>query len=940
MKLCSLFDGSGGFPLAGIMCGITPILASEIEPYPIAVTKTRLPNMKHLSDVSKINGAEIEPVDVITFGSPCQDLSVAGKRAGLKHEANGDEETTRSGLFMEAVRIIKEMREATNGKYPTFALWENVPGAFSSNKGEDFRIVCEELIKVVEPSAVMPEVPKNGWPYADCYIGDGWSLAYRVLDAQYWGVPQRRRRIYLVLNLRGERAGEVLFKRESLRGYFEKGRTPWQGTAGNAENSTGATDRERKCYGIVSKGNGEAWPIEEKHMSLSCGGGQAGQGFPCVMETWENCHGLDIYNGAVTGDVAASLTTATGQGASNTGPSVMVPYTLKIRSGVAVDSAGKAAGKGALASEDKAFTLAATQDQYLFQPTAKEPVTFEPGITRREGGHTYEGVAGTLRANAGDNQLAVAYPICMATQQGGAEIRTDNKAPTVTAAAGMSGNNQPVVCYPSVAVYESHPMDSRIKELDEVAPTVSVKWHKGAADTPLVCQAAGFCTEHSEKSRGIGYQEETAPTLRAGVTPALVYSIENHPADSRVSIDASGKVQTLTSRMGTGGGNVPMVLEERPVFCLQGNGIDRADTAGCNGKGWKEDICYTLNTIDRPAVAYAEPAPAIMTSASFYPQMKAESQCWRQDDVSNTLVNGTNPGFQNGVVVGYAMQGFGDYKESDVGSGLKARDYKDATDLVVEETPVVLDRAFFNQGQNAQYDPQYYTDGTVPTLVARGPSAVAHKTEVRYIVRRLTPTECARLQGFPDDWGHITPKETLTDEEYRFWHEVRNTHATINDKQIKQYTKDQMLTWYNKLHTDSAEYKMWGNGIALPTALYVMQGIADVLNDRQTLMQAEIDDTLPQAHDTTAEHEDEELTEPTDLSDAPEEIKAEIIENAEKLEKLSSVEEGKSRGEWLNVFRKSANSKKLTLVYRCSVCKITNESKADICPHCESAMED
>lgn len=244
IKLGSLFDGSGGFPLAASMCGIEPVWASEVEPYPIAVTKSRFPNMKHLGSVTDVNGAEVEPVDIITFGSPCQDLSVAGKRAGLKHEANGDNETTRSGLFIEAVRIIKEMREATNGEYPTFALWENVPGAFSSNKGEDFRIVLEELVKIVEPGAVMPAVPKNGWPYADSYCGDGWSLAYRVFDAQYWGVPQRRRRIHLVVDFRGERAGEVLFEREGVRGYFETGRTPWQGIAADAQDCAGADDCE------------------------------------------------------------------------------------------------------------------------------------------------------------------------------------------------------------------------------------------------------------------------------------------------------------------------------------------------------------------------------------------------------------------------------------------------------------------------------------------------------------------------------------------------------------------------------------------------------------------------------------------------------------------------------------------------------------------------
>ena len=339
MKLGSLFDGSGGFPLSGALCGIEPAWAAEVEPYPIAVTRSRFPNMKHLGDISKVSGADIEPVDVITFGSPCQDLSVAGKRAGLKHEANGDEETTRSGLFMEAVRIIKEMREATNGLYPRFALWENVPGAFSSNKGADFRVVCEELIKIVEPRASMPSVPSKGWPYSDSYCGDGWSLAYRVFDAQYWGVPQRRRRIHLVVDFRGECAREILFEREGLRGYFAEGRTPWQIPASYAQDRTGADDREGEAAGE--------------------GGRQ-----------------LDA-----------------------------VAYTLKVRSGCDVDSSGKSAGKGALVQVDKAATLATVQDQYLFQP------------------------------------------VCMATQQGGAEIRTDDKAPTLTAAAGMSGNNQPVVAF-------------------------------------------------------------------------------------------------------------------------------------------------------------------------------------------------------------------------------------------------------------------------------------------------------------------------------------------------------------------------------------------------------------------------------------------------------------------------------------------------------------
>ena len=211
-------DGNDDVPLVSSMCRIAHIIAAAVEPYTIAVTKSHFPYMKYFFFFKQKTAYEIEPVDVITFGSPCQDLSVAGKRKGLKHAENGDDETTRSGLFMEAVRIIKEMREATNGIYPRYAVWENVPGAFSSNKGEDFRTVLDEIIKISEPDAVMPDVPKAGWAYADCYSGDRWSLAYRVFDAQYWGVPQRRRRIYLVADFRGQRAREILFVEKCLSG--------------------------------------------------------------------------------------------------------------------------------------------------------------------------------------------------------------------------------------------------------------------------------------------------------------------------------------------------------------------------------------------------------------------------------------------------------------------------------------------------------------------------------------------------------------------------------------------------------------------------------------------------------------------------------------------------------------------------------------------------
>lgn len=239
MTLGSLFDGSGTCPLAATLCSIKPVWASEIEPYPIRVTKKNFPEMLHLGDITKINGAEIEPVDIVTFGSPCQDLSLAGKQKGLI-------EGKRSNLFFEAIRIIKEMRRATHGKYPRYAVWENVPGAFSSNKGRDFLFVLRAFVEAAGGHDTdVPEPCRRGkadklvWRNAGCIVGDGFSIAWRVLDAKYWGVPQRRKRIYLVCDFRGGRAGEILFKREGLRGDFAQSRKAWQKTSADAVGSAG-----------------------------------------------------------------------------------------------------------------------------------------------------------------------------------------------------------------------------------------------------------------------------------------------------------------------------------------------------------------------------------------------------------------------------------------------------------------------------------------------------------------------------------------------------------------------------------------------------------------------------------------------------------------------------------------------------------------------------
>ena len=217
MKLGSLFDGSGGFPLAGAMHGIEPVWASEIEEFPIRVTKNRFPNMKHLGSVTDVHGGEVEPVDIITFGSPCQDLSVAGKQAGI-HEGE------RSNLFFEAIRIIKEMRYATANEFPRFAVWENVPGAFSSNGGEDFHAVLKAFCSVCDDTADVPRPADGVWQPAGCILGNNYSVAWKVYDAQYWAVPQRRRRIYALCDFTTERAGEILFKPDSMCWDYQTGR--------------------------------------------------------------------------------------------------------------------------------------------------------------------------------------------------------------------------------------------------------------------------------------------------------------------------------------------------------------------------------------------------------------------------------------------------------------------------------------------------------------------------------------------------------------------------------------------------------------------------------------------------------------------------------------------------------------------------------------------
>lgn len=393
MKLGSLFDGSGTCPLAASAVGIIPAWASEIEPFPKAVTQSRFPKMVHLGDITKMNGAEIEPVDVITFGSPCQNLSIAGNGKGLA----GQE----SSLFFEAIRVIQEMRCATNGRFPQIVIWENVYGAFSSTQGEDFRTVIETLWKICEGNDSVPryEEDKQGrqkWPHTGFVLGDHSSIAWRGLDAQGWGVPQRRKRVFVVLDLGGQCAGRILFEREGLRRDFKKVRRTGQTVRPASETSpvehyrvyaveNHAQDSRvslrpdntvQTLAGRMGTGGGnvplvlvpcfgqasydEYAPTEQAVTLKATGGNYGGGTETLVLEPI----GADFYNQAITGGV--TMTLAAARPDHHHLPCALIPYTLKIRSGC------EGGGKGALIQEDKSATLSCNNDQTLFVPTQTE----------------------------------------------------------------------------------------------------------------------------------------------------------------------------------------------------------------------------------------------------------------------------------------------------------------------------------------------------------------------------------------------------------------------------------------------------------------------------------------------------------------------------------------------------------------------------------------
>lgn len=554
LTLGSLFDGSGGFPLAGLLTGIVPVWSSEIEPFAIRVTEKRLPQVQHFGNISGLHGAKLPPVDIITFGSPCQDMSIAGKRTGL----NG----SRSSLFHEAIRIIQEMRCASNGKYPRYIVWENVPGAFSSNGGEDFRCVLEAICSVKDSSISIPR-PAGKWTKAGEILAESYSLAWRVLDAQYWGVPQRRKRIFLVADFDGRRAGKILFESEGLSGYSAGSLRAWQRTAGSAADGFGTAGL---C--LCDQGGERIDILKERTATLRAEAHHP----PCVLENHPADSRLQISeNGKVQ-----TLTSRCGTGGGNVPLLMDTPKTLKIRCGKA------GGGKGSLIQENKSATLSCNNDQTVFQPKAYGISSFSSN-------------------------------------------------------AMLSGN-------PHSGIYE--------------------------ADT----------------ARTLDTSDQSPSKNQGGIA----------------------------------------VLES---YALQGSMIGRSDQNGPQGGGVNKEVAFTLNATDHHAVYAA-------STGNF-------SSAFRE----------TTP-------------------------TLLARDHKD------------------------------------PSIVSSG-----------YAVRRLTPQECARLQGFPDQWCSDLASENPTEEEIDRWAAIFEEYRKVAKPDSRSKSRKMVQKWLQDPYRDAAEYRLWGNGICLNVAVFVLAGI-------------------------------------------------------------------------------------------------------------------
>ena len=603
----------------------------------------------------------------------CQDLSVAGKRKGLAGE--------RSGLFMDMIRVIKEMRNATNGLYPTYALWENVVGSYSSNDGRDFAAVLTEFARVVEPDAPDVSVPEEGWPKSGVLLGTNWSVSWRTHDAQFWGktirdsrtgdvlemgTPQRRRRIALIADFRGQSAYKILFERKGMSRDSGPSGKERKDSAGTTEESAGDTGRVSILNPNDSQGN---------HVADA----QAG-----IYPTLRGCGGAGYQQGYLLNDTGDTDKPIAFQGQAGAATS------LKI-------------------GEDVSCTLIASKEAMVCE--------------NKRGNGINEDVTFTLNTTTGGGKPGQGYP-CV-----------------------LEDRDETPKCL--------NPWDiqlKRIAPMDGVADTLNAAEKRYGGGESLVFIENDKV--ESEKVVCLNDQGGQVMSVTENVTGAIRAEEHGHqPIVMNPRPMSMVCAENIVPTLGADDYKEPQIVldcKEQPetkdnnqesVYVIQGNAIDRAETAGCNGKGWSEDVCYTLNTIDRPAVF--------------------DSQVHRgckefEDGVSQTVTAQYGTGGNNMplvVTIGNGqVQTTGEYDKCPTLSTMHDQqaimDLRKVDDAEDDEA-YGLDRASFNQGKNALFDFSVEKE-KASSLVAKGPSAV-YKTAVR----RLTPMECERLQGYPDNWSNV-----------------------------------------------------------------------------------------------------------------------------------------------------------------------------------------
>lgn len=814
MTMGSLFDGIGGFPLASVLNGIKPLWASEIEAFPIQVTKIRFPEMLHVGDITKLDGATLPPVDIICGGSPCQDLSVAGQRAGLAGE--------RSGLFMEQTRITKEMRKSDEQRNvpahlirPRYLVWENVPGAFSSAEGEDFRAVIEEIVRIKYSACDVPQPESGRWQSAGAAIlGDEFSLAWRVLDAQFWGVAQRRRRIFLVADFGGTTAPEILFKQDSLLGNLAESRGQRQGAADSAERGT--YDTGGACL--------TPWDVQSRRIfeetgtwpSLYSGEG-GGHGYVQTKE--KTVVGFDGYNGDLTREQIATLGVNCGMSTGRNGVITATAFAANQRDEVRDlhDVAG-------------AIQAHPGMKQQTFVADAEKINAFH--VNQRDEVIDLDGVSGALLATRNmQMQTFITEPLICLNDHGGERMDiTEEVTPTLR--AGMGGH-PPLVAQPScLNGWDSQ--QSRVVTPEGVSPTlagadggggrnpgglvltsgvvskgngecfITPEQHTaligggGQAGQGYPCVlTVGFCGSASADAGGIGYQEECSPTIKTGTAPSVLCLNDQGGSRMQCTEDITGTLRaqehghqplvmatqqggaeigegicpTITSAAGTSGNNQPVLFENHAKDCRYTGPLEVAPTVtstyGTGGNNVPlvgDPVAFSLDSKESNSMKSANP----------------HSGC-RETDVARTI-DTTNPNpskNQGGIAIlqeticiaGNTI----DREPENGGNGLGCQQD-------ISYTITTSDR-------HAVYEP--YQD-VVGALCRGDEKGIGSQyvsqdkciVEKRNLIRRLTPLECERLQGFPDGWTLIPGA------------------------------------------SDSARYKALGNSVAIPCVDFVLRGIA------------------------------------------------------------------------------------------------------------------